>query len=851
MQRFNSDPDQQGYGRSSTILAGNLRSIDRGVVQSLSTTSDNEDFSDNDFVDSEKKPVVDEQLFNTATEDEVKRADRILFDVFGLNLISVVIKLLLSGRLLPGEFVCQGLAYKCQSVVRGASGVRYLKSWGIFWAACRNILKTRGLICFRDHFCIPSLSNLVKFKKDALMMCGLKESTLGKSGLQSRSVEMWTNSKLSENIGSTIAVSVCMDGKKISVTKEGTEDMGGIGSLGSRQGNEESYLQEVRAVEELLKKNDRPGLFRLYDKLSSLVNEINCKVAGIKVLEKANEKRLPSNPALNKYIHVLKTQAEDGNNLIKKVSDAQSKVIQMIAEKRNSSHLLPKASLVNIQDLDNLTRLEVLPEDIDKTILLKIEQEVKTQSLLDVPWESLCLKLGDVSSISRESESAERLLHLCYMTTDQIFSACGLGSSRPLADMKSIYVQSHTYPAPLSGPRIIDSNIIGSLCATMAPMTFGNNCQIKESGFYIKNGICSDPGHVVITGGNTLDFTSLICEGGNDVFKVELMTIAQAILDAYICESRKGCLVLQCSAETMVAINIPTNAKLAKEMISLCNSYIRKDQCIAKRSKEMIRKQDEIRASLNLMEGKIKVLGCYPLHDKFHKTLETSHERIITDLKALLPELMQGKKQFLSKQARELIAVNVSDMSGNPSNSPHTTLAATFLSSVSLKTIGETCITEVIQMVESNEKCICLNIGVDGESLHLATNLPNGAPGTELTLLKCIKKKLQEFNKESLVKIVSENVEIPLDFMPIQDEEWEENEEPFLNNENLENLEESIVAIQQRPLDDTFSLDDLEDFMRCDNSVVNRSREAEVKKFTVTKLRNDYQYKRIFFFFKP
>ena len=149
MKRFNSDPyhrEGTAVDHQSSILGGNLNE----VIASVDSLSDEEDFDQEELLFSQNKSseaASDEVISQnaTCTEEEFSKADSILFDIFGINLVSVFVKLLLSGKILPKEFVVQGLAYRCQSLVRGISGVRYQKEWGLFWAACRTIVKTRGL----------------------------------------------------------------------------------------------------------------------------------------------------------------------------------------------------------------------------------------------------------------------------------------------------------------------------------------------------------------------------------------------------------------------------------------------------------------------------------------------------------------------------------------------------------------------------------------------------------------------------------------------------------------------------------------------------------------------------------
>ena len=839
MKRFNSDTSRKI--ESSTILGGNLDDNLIRNLASLDASSDEEDFEEESHEPDESGPSsLDEEVFKTVSREEVKEADEILYSVFGLNVISVFTRLILSGKLLPTDFVSQALAYKCQSVVRGISGVRYQKSWGIFWSAVRNIVKTRGILSFRDHFCIPSISQLVKYKKEMVKLCGLEESSLGKSGLQSKSTDLWIDSKANEFHGRPLAVSVSMDAKKIAVTKEGTEDMGGIANFSTKHSENEEFDNVLRKIMELWKQNDRASLFTLYDTLSYSGQEIVNKLSGLKCLEISNLKRLDKNQNLQKYIYVLRSQSAIGQELMKKLCKVQCSIIKLIADKRKSVHLLPKTEEVNLQVQGNYQCIKNLPVEQDNNYLFLIDQSVKkSKTLLDLPWPQLLLQLGNFSEIPRESKTFNRLFELCYLSSEQIFSACGLGTERPVKDMKSIYIQSHSFPSTLPPPGVTESGIVRTLCASMAPMTFGTNCQIQESGIFVKDGICTIPDFLICSLDNTLEFTVKTKAGVSNIFEIELDTLAQCVIDSLICDSRKGSLVLQYSELAVVVINIPPENNLAKSLLSLCDSYIKSDHCLAKRSKEMRLKQEQLRVALKHLKEKMKILGSYPHYGQFTSLgFDASSDSTSTfpDVPAQLKDLMNEKRKFLSKQARELVAINVSDMSGNPSASPHTTLAATFLSSVSLKVVGEKCIKEVIEMVEK-KNCKCLNVGVDGESLHFATCLPDGTPGTELSLAKSVYKKLQSFSKESLVKMVSLNNLIEIDDVQPEIEEVEEMQEELIDAELVANLEDSLALVQasDNPPED-FSLEDIEDMLG-GGSNSDKIRVQEIKKYKIAELR--------------
>ena len=93
------------------------------------------------------------QLLNIpiTLEDYVK-ADIMLSKEFGINILEHTAKSLLSDKIKPRDIVIQGLAYRIQKLCRGKNGIRYLPSWGHFWAGIREIVKSRGLVPFLDHF---------------------------------------------------------------------------------------------------------------------------------------------------------------------------------------------------------------------------------------------------------------------------------------------------------------------------------------------------------------------------------------------------------------------------------------------------------------------------------------------------------------------------------------------------------------------------------------------------------------------------------------------------------------------------------------------------------------------------
>ena len=108
-----------GSDAQSIVLGGNLTQIP-GIVSFLDS-----DLEEEDFV----LPVVEGT--NQTSEngppcsiDDYLRANNICQDSFGLPLLDILTKLLISGEIDVNDFSIQTVAYKVQSLVRGPSGVR-------------------------------------------------------------------------------------------------------------------------------------------------------------------------------------------------------------------------------------------------------------------------------------------------------------------------------------------------------------------------------------------------------------------------------------------------------------------------------------------------------------------------------------------------------------------------------------------------------------------------------------------------------------------------------------------------------------------------------------------------------
>ena len=204
----------------SVFLSGNINLLDE-------EEEDSEDEIDISEVEA-PEPHLSDRLSHISS-DEVDKADKILEDIFGFTgILKNLIRALILGLIDGGsDIALQALVYNVQALFSGKHSVRYLETYGMFWSAVRVLVKSRGLIPFKEHFPVPT--DLSKFKKRILNICGLDPKTLGTSGLQKKNVELWMDRKKQEVAGGRLALSLAIDGKKIAVTKHGMEDLGGLG----------------------------------------------------------------------------------------------------------------------------------------------------------------------------------------------------------------------------------------------------------------------------------------------------------------------------------------------------------------------------------------------------------------------------------------------------------------------------------------------------------------------------------------------------------------------------------------------------------------------------------------------
>ena len=228
---------------------------------------------------------------------------------------------------------------------------------------------------------------------------------------------------------------------------------------------------------------------------------------------------------------------------------------------------------------------------------------------------------------------------------------------------------------------------------------------------------------------------------------------------------------------------------------------------------------------------RVSILGCYPVVDEAR--FESSGVRRSAQPKPSvsiqhLTSFMKDVRLFLAKKAKELVALNISDLSGNPSKTPHTILGATYLTYASLKVVGRQCINDVCQMLEKKGAKV-LNIGVDGESLQMASILPDGTPGTMQTLVKHLHDKLKGIKKEKLYDLALTNPNIDLSAEAPTDEFEDENLNVL---ENLGKNEEEIIddimdcaALIEYEADGNYTLEDVEEMLS--DNIVNATTERK------------------------
>ena len=342
-------------------------------------------------------------------------------------------------------------------------------------------------------------------------------------------------------------------------------------------------------------------------------------------------------------------------------------------------------------------------------------------------------------------------------------------------------------------------------------------------------GVCGCPDLVVMNRDGKNVIYSVICLAvENNCFKCDEEMLTTCLINAKLVKAKQGCLLVLFSEENCLIFSIPGDEILAEKMIQFIKAYVRKPSCLKKRNQEMIIAGKSMKTVLKEKLSSVVMLGRYPI---VQNVVESSPGPIFnhivqpnSDVAARstmksdkiilsneLTNFLDATVSFLSKQAKELVCVNLSDLSGCISKFPHTLLAASYLSSVSLKIIVREVISEVKNYVES-QGVELVNVAVDGESLHMLTSLSDGTPGTELALVKQILHKLKQFSKEDLCQLIATNkdIEIDKDGEELMDDEldyfWE------VAEDNVENVVEDHLAdiYVEEELEDGTTLEDLE-----------------------------------------
>ena len=129
----------------SEILAGNIfEQVDEVCDTSL------EGFSEDDGDTIEDSSDINDDIQEFTMED-IDNAEKVFEEKLGItNMLRSLAKLVLAKKILPTDILIQALCYKIQSTLKGKQSVRYLDSYGMYWAGVRNLLKTRGEVhvCF-------------------------------------------------------------------------------------------------------------------------------------------------------------------------------------------------------------------------------------------------------------------------------------------------------------------------------------------------------------------------------------------------------------------------------------------------------------------------------------------------------------------------------------------------------------------------------------------------------------------------------------------------------------------------------------------------------------------------------
>ena len=145
MRRVNSGG--LDFDTQSEFLGGNI-----DVSQYVQDHYD--EYKDLSDIDDDEDGVFDHTSENVLplTVEDYEKVNKVLFKTYGVNVLELACKFILNGQLNDEDFVIQALSYKIMRLNRGTSSIRYLSSWGCFWASVREIVRARGLVPFLDQF---------------------------------------------------------------------------------------------------------------------------------------------------------------------------------------------------------------------------------------------------------------------------------------------------------------------------------------------------------------------------------------------------------------------------------------------------------------------------------------------------------------------------------------------------------------------------------------------------------------------------------------------------------------------------------------------------------------------------
>ena len=377
-------------------------------------------------------------------------------------------------------------------------------------------------------------------------------------------------------------------------------------------------------------------------------------------------------------------------------------------------------------------------------------------------------------------------------------------------------------------------------------MTFGNNLYLRNAGIYSKDSVYGHPDLLAINRENDeIIYTVVFSNSETYHCYVDEEHLVRCIVNAFVVGATRGCLLVLISEVGQIVYSIPREDEIVSKVLALINSYTHESKCLKKRCSEMIDRIEDLRQSIQILKSRLVLLGRYPTLNSTACSFSSEGvqemvpsqwmEMITTEL----TDLFNCSSSFLSRQAKELVCVNLTDLSGCTSKVSHTILAATYLPSRSLKLIVRDVIGDVEGFVTSkNENASIINIGVDGESLHILSSPAKGLPGTELSLVKFLYNRLKEFSKENLCLMIARNSKVDIRQMSTRDDEDDDHSE-IEDDIDTDGVEDLCVSSENN-VDSFATLEDLESYFllnSCSTDDIRKKRYDECKSQTVHTLR--------------